>query len=45
MGRWNTCQWVGGQWVGSNNVGGSTIGGSVEELLVGRWSVIGGPSV
>ena len=30
-------RWVGGQWL--------VVGGSVEDLLMGRWSVVGGLSV
>ena len=46
VGRWKICRWVDGRpagcrWVGGRPVGGSVIVGSVEELSVGRWSVVG----
>ena len=34
VGWWSTCWWVGGRL--------SVVSGSVEHLLVGRWSVVGG---
>ena len=41
--RWNDKQNLSvGRWVGGALVGGSVVGGSVEDLPVGRWSVVGG---
>ena len=41
-GRWVDGRPAGCRWVGGRPVGESVIGGSVEELSVGRWSVVGG---